>query len=624
MGQRPLNRPLSAWRRLSRTGQSLLLILALSTAPPAVAASLEELLEGPLSTLVGEEPLPAEKAFRVEAELDAADRIGLHFRIARGYYLYRRSLKALSGTDTVSIGELQLPPGEEKADPEFGPVEIYRGDLEVTVPILARPEGTTPFLLEVHYQGCAERGICYPPQVKRFRLSLPPAEGAALAEVGAETSPLAEEERIAASLARRNLLWTVPMFFGFGLLLAFTPCVFPTIPILAGILVGHGQRITPARGLALSLAYVLAHASVYALFGIVAALFGANLQAAMQHPAVIGSMALLFVLLALSMFGFYELQLPSRWQTALDRTAMGIGGGRLLNAALMGGLSALVIGPCVAAPLAGALLYIARSGDLLLGGLALFAMGFGMGAPLLVVGISAGKLLPKAGRWMHSVKAVFGVLFLGVAIWLLERILPPQLTIWLWAFWLIVPAIYLGATTPLPREAGHAERIAKALGLCMLTYGLLLIAGAAAGNYDLLQPLRFLAARSVETETPPPFRTVKTPNGLSRVVAEARLLRKPLLLDFYADWCVSCKELERWTFGDPEVRKRLADFLPVRIDVTENLPPQKRLLERFDLIGPPAILFLSPEGRECRQLRLIGYKPPEEFLRYLERASRAC
>ncbi len=593
-----------------------LFTIALMLATTAQAAN--PLMDKLGLSLFQDELLPADRAFQLQYRVTGPDVLTLRWQIAEGYYLYRRQFQVRSLTPGVETAPLRLPPGKPKKDPEFGATEVYYHQVEARLPLVKRPPKATALTLEVRYQGCAERGICYPPIVKSIRLQLPASSSQA---GGVETAPMAEQDRIARAISTQGFWLTLVSFLGFGILLAFTPCCFPMLPILSGIIVGHGHRITTVRAFFLSLAYVIASALTYATFGLLAGLFGANLQAAFQNPWIVATFSGLFVLLALSMFGLYELQMPAAWQTRLSRL-QGRHGGGLVHAAVMGALSALIVGPCVAAPLAGALIYIGQTGDAVLGGAALFSLGLGMGLPLIAVGTSAGKLLPKAGLWMNTVKAVFGVLMLGVAIWMLERILPPSLTLLLWALWFIVPAIYLGAASPLPENASHARRIGKALGVVMLTYGILLLIGLAAGSRDVFQPLKVLTARTASPTATPIFRPVASVTDLQQALAGNP--DRWVMLDFYADWCISCKELERETFADPTVARTLTGLVTLRADVTANDREQRQLLRRFGLIGPPAVLFFTPQGEECRAARLIGYVPPQQFLDHLQRLERLC
>ncbi|WP_022947797.1 protein-disulfide reductase DsbD [Methylohalobius crimeensis] len=621
----------STWRSKYQQGLRLFLLsgcLALGLVWPAIGQSgpLDALSDSAKSlglNLFQDELLPADQAFRVAGEVEDPRTLRLDWQIAEGYYLYRKQFKVEKLVGGVRLGDLKLPPGESKDDPEFGITEVYHRQVTGSLPLQRLESAATELKIQVRYQGCAERGVCYPPITKTLTFSLPAEPTSASSTAALSQPPLAEQDRIAQTLKDQSFWFTLISFLGFGVLLAFTPCCFPMLPILSGIIVGHGHRITTARAFGLSTSYVFASALTYTVFGILAGLFGANLQAAFQNPWVIAAFSALFAGLALSMFGLYELQMPSAWQSRLA-SWRGTHGGSFVNAAVMGVLSALIVGPCVAAPLAGALIYIGQTGDAVLGGAALFAMGLGMGLPLIAVGTSAGKLLPRAGLWMTTVKAVFGVLLLGVAIWLLDRILPPSVMLFLWALWLIFPAIYLGAASPLPENAPHNRKLGKALGVVMLTYGILLLIGVATGSRNVFRPLEPLTARiaptaSAETDS---FRRITSPEELDTILRTAG--GRWTLVDFYADWCVSCKELETVTFADAKVLQALTKMVSVRADVTANGQTEQNLLHRFDLIGPPALLFFDPEGRECKSARLIGYIPPKRFLSHLANLERYC
>jgi thiol:disulfide interchange protein DsbD len=434
--------------------------------------------------------------------------------------------------------------------------------------------------------------------------------------------PISEQDSIAASLASGNIILTLLTFFGLGLLLAFTPCVFPMIPILSGIIIGQGEKITTGKAFSLSLAYVLAMAATYTVAGVLAGLFGANIQVWFQNPWVLGVFAGIFVLLSLSMFGFYELQMPNAIQSRLTEVSNKQKGGSLVGAAIMGLLSALIVGPCVTAPLVGALIYIGQTGDAVLGGAALFFLSLGMGAPLLVIGTSAGKLLPRAGAWMDATKAVFGVLLLGVAIWLIERVIPEAVTLVLAAALLIISAIYMGALEPIREAASGWMRLWKGIGIIMLIWGAIMLFGAASGGSDLLQPLKGIHGSSAAMTTEQAqnelhFRKVKSLADLEQAVDEARGNGQPVMFDFYADWCVSCKEMEKYTFTDPGVQKALEGVMLLQADVTANDAQDKELLANFGIIGPPAILFFDKKGVEKRNYRVVGYKPAEEFAAHI-------
>jgi thiol:disulfide interchange protein DsbD len=432
-----------------------------------------------------------------------------------------------------------------------------------------------------------------------------------------------EQDRLASFLLEKPLWLSAGMFFLLGIGLAFTPCVFPMIPILSGIIIGQGTAITTRRAFTLSLVYVLAMALTYTIAGVVVALLGANLQIWFQDPWVLGTFAAVFVLLSLSMFGFYELQVPTSIQSRLSEISNRQGGGTLIGVGIMGFLSALIVGPCITAPLVAALLVIGQAGDPVLGATALFALSMGMGAPLLAIGTSAGKLLPRAGAWMDAVKAVFGVLLLAVAIWLVERVLPTAVTMALWAILLIVSAIYLGALDAIRDGATGWHRLWKGVGVVLLLYGALLLVGAAAGGRDVLQPLKgttLAGATATGVEQTSAFRYVKGPQGLDQALREAASQSKPVMLDFYADWCVSCKEMEKYTFSDPRVQAAWSEAILLKTDVTANDAQDQALLKRFGLFGPPAILFFTPEGDELRDYRVVGFVPPERFSKHVHTA----
>ena len=592
-----------------------------------------------------DEILPPDQAYQLSAVVEDGEHLRLLWNIAEGTYLYhdKIALKLLDGQGVV-LGTYELPPPEIKPDSvrpdgSIGDVALYHNEIDLKVPLLRSDNAATQITLEAAYQGCAERGICYPPIRKQFQLTLPaisearaastePQQEQAPAQPAAEAtpSPLApqsEVDEITATLQGGSLLVVVGVFFLLGLGLAFTPCIFPMIPILSGIIAGQGKNITTRKAFTLSLVYVLAMALTYTIAGVLAGLFGGNLQATFQNPWILSAFAGVFVLLALSMFGFYELQLPSSLQSKLTELSNRQQGGTLLGVAIMGLLSALIVGPCVAPPLAGALIYIGQTGDALLGGLALFALSLGMGAPLLAIGASAGKLLPRAGSWMNAVKAVFGVALLGVAILLLERIIPTDVAMLLWGILLIVSAIYMGALRHLEIEASGWQKLWKGLGVVFLVYGALMLVGVAAGGKDTLQPLRGLVMTGGGSHAGQElvFRRIKTVKDLEREVAAASAQGQGVMLDFYADWCVSCKEMEKYTFSDPRVIEALQQTLLLQADVTANDAEDQALLQgHFGLPGPPAIMFYGRDGQERKGHRVVGFKPADEFASHVQNA----
>ena len=597
-----------------------LVVLLLLNAALATGASEPELLE-------------PEKAFRFSARLVADNQVEVRYTIAPGYYMYRDKFRFSAEPDRVALDASRLPPGKVKKDEFFGDVQTYRGNLRLVLPLAVSGEAVERFTLKAMSQGCADIGVCYPPQESRAEITLaafsPGAAGSGTspflesapggaggpAALPVQDFPQSEDARVA-GLFKGGFGVLVASFFGFGLLLAFTPCVFPMIPILSGILVPHGQHLTHARGLALSAAYVLGMALTYAAAGVAAGLLGTMLSAALQNPWVLSAFAAVFVVLALSMFGFYELQLPSAIQSRLAVATNRLHGGHFASVFVMGALSALIVGPCVAAPLAGALLYIGQSGDGVLGGAALFALALGMGVPLLAVGASAGALLPKSGPWMAAVSRFFGVVLLGVAIYLVSPLLPAALHLLAWAALLVVCAVYLHALDPLPQGAPGYRKLFKGVGVLALLIGALLIVGALSGGRDVLQPLAGLRSAGGAAAGAARFQRVENLAELESAIRSAA--GTPVVLDFYADWCVSCKEMEAFTFSDPEVRKRLDAMHKLQIDVTANLDHHQQALKRFELFGPPGIVFFDRQGNEIKGLRVIGFQPAAKFAATLD------
>jgi thiol:disulfide interchange protein DsbD len=521
-----------------------------------------------------------------------------------------------------------LPDGKRKHDEFFGEVETYRGDLRIRIPYRSEP-GTAQFTLVAVSQGCADAGVCYVPQEQKAVIRVAAAamtqpEWAASDTDSRLFSGVGANDDLRVARVFDNAAWLVVLtFFGFGLLLAFTPCVLPMVPILSGIIVGRGHRVTRAHGFSLSLAYVLGMSLTYAIAGVLAGLSGALLSSALQNPWVVGTFSALFVLLAGSMLGWYKLQLPQRAQSGLSAALNRLPGGRYAAVFVMGALSALIAGPCVAAPLAGALLYIGKSGNVALGGAALFAMAIGMGLPLLLIGVSAGALLPRVGPWMQAVQRFFGYVLLGVAIYFASPLISVPFQMGAWAVLAVFVALHLHALDRLPAQAGAARRFAKGMGIVVLVAGVVYLIGALSGAQDLRQPLPFLRSASAVRAGPPlpSFHRVNSIAELDAAVAAAG--GRPVMLDFYADWCVSCKEMERDTFTDARVRERLDRVVMLQADVTANRAEHLELLKRFRLFGPPGIVFFNGAGHEIEGLRVVGFQPPADFSRVLDRAIAA-
>ena len=621
--------------------QTVSLTLAGSAATLAMAqpaAAPTDSLGSALGLLPADDDfLEPDQAFQVDVYAEAPDRLRVHWVIAEGYYLYRDKLSiALADSTGVTLGGIDIPPGETKHDEFFGDVQVFHDEIVAGVTLARSTRDASDITLVVGYQGCAEAGICYPPIKKQLPVTLAALDAAtplaAATLTATPTNPTdameaPSQDRYAKVLRESGLGWIVLFFFGAGVLLAFTACMYPMIPIISSIIVGQGSSITTGRAFLLSLIYVEAVAVTYAVIGVISAQLGAGVQAFFQNPWILSLFALIFVLLALSMFGFFTLQLPSSLQAKLSETSNRMQGGTLAGVAAMGVLSALIVGPCAGPVLIGALIYTSQSGDYLTGALAMFALGNGLGAPLLVIGTSGGKLLPKAGGWMDIVKAVFGVVLLGVAVLMLERILPGPVTMALWALLLIVPAIYMGALDSLAPGVSGWRRLWKGLGIAMLVYGVILIIGATTGARDPFHPLRNLNTATVvgttdgaHTSQHLQFTRIKNADDFKAALAASNAQGKPVMLDFYADWCTYCIKMEDYTFSDPAVQAALADTTLLQADVTANDAQDLALLNHFGLFAPPAILFFDRSGDEIRSSRLVGYKNASDFLAHVRGA----
>ena len=593
--------------------------------------SLPLILSFFLPSLGNSQPLKPEQAFQIQARIAQSDRIEVTVRIAEGYYLYRDKLKFALLPEELSLGPATLPKGRVKKDPYFGSTQIYRDTVSVQLPFKGRPkEGQTP-ALSIAYQGCSDAGLCYPPKVQKIQLDLSSLPGSPPPRVspstaGAPITNIEGEKGIAGLFRNSSTFWVILSFFGFGLLLSLTPCVFPMIPILSGIIVAQGQEATKIRSFLLSLTYVLGMALTYTAAGVAAGLSGRLIAAALQNPWVLGGFALIFVALALSMFGWYDLQLPSAFLGKMTAAGNKQKAGTFLGVFIMGVLSGLIIGPCVTAPLAGALVYISRHQDVWLGGTALFSLSLGMGVPLLILGTSAGFLLPRAGEWMMAVKAFFGWILLGVAVWIVSPVIPGPVALFLWGALLITGSIYLNSLDPLPVPAGGWARYRKGIGVLTLLIGLTQVIGAFTGGTDPFQPLSGIRPGSEPagpkdispaSNLQPPtstsaFQTVTGLGELERFLKEAA--GWSLMLYVGADWCTACKELERFTFADPKVQQKLQDLKLVKADVTRDTEQTRALLKKFGLFGPPAVLFFDGKGEEIPGTRVIGVQKAGEFM----------
>ncbi len=558
--------------------------------------------------------LPADQAFSLAAERQADATIVLHWDIAGDYYLYRdrTEFELLDGGD-ARLGEPRFGPARTKQDPFFGEVAVYYQEAAVRLPLQGTPADGAR--LKVTYQGCNEPvGVCYPPIERTLALaSIAPA---AAGGTGPGDGVRSEQGRIAQAIGDRGTWLTALVFVGFGLLLTFTPCVLPMVPILAGVIAGDRERVHGARAGALAAVFVLTMALTYAAVGVLVGLTGASIQAWFQQPWVIATFAGVVVLLALATFGLFDLQVPAPVRHTIERHTRGLGGS-FASAGVLGVVSAIIVTPCVTPPLIGALIYVADTGDPITGGIALFALGIGMGLPLIAAAGVAGHVLPRAGAWMNRVRAAFGVLLLGLAIWLLQRVVPVPVAMALWAVLLIVCGVQMGA---LGSAGAGWPRLWKGVGTVALLYGAILMVGAASGGQSLLQPLRGVVGGGAAPTAEVSFQSVDDARGLRGAIAEAQRNDRSVMLDVYADWCIACKELEAFTFPDPRVQAALGDALLLRADVTADDAGDRALLERFDLYGPPAVLFFGPDGVERRGFRVVGYKDAKAFAEHARRA----
>ena len=548
------------------------------------------------------------------------DKLIIHLELGEKIYIYHDKLKVLikkpSTKDSINIlSKLDLPKAIF-----YQEMNVHFKKLEIEVPysLLKQTLKSDIYDLEFHYQGCSTKGLCYPPMTSNISLDLSKFNTFTKlgklniidnknTQINNNNTDFNESDLITNSLKEGNLLLILASFFGFGLLLSLTPCVFPMIPILSSIIISASQKkqITESRGFFLSLVYVLSMSLAYTIAGVLAGIFGANLQVALQHPYVLVSFALIFVVLAFSLFGYFKIEIPSSWQNKLNKNNDKKDKQGVVGIAIMGFLSALIVGPCVAPPLAGALIYIGQTGDALLGGLALFTLSLGMGVPLLLIGIGAGKYMPSAGEWMNNISKIFGIFMLAIAIWMIERVIAPNLSMYLWSFLLIAIALHLNSFKHI---------MLKLLSILILIYGIISFIGAISLASNIFNPLEHF----IQGEKGASFKSntliwtkIKNIKELDLAIQNSS---KPIMLDFYASWCISCKELDLITFANEEVKTRLSQFTLLKADVSDNNSDDKALQKKFNIVGPPALIFWDTNNKEINQARIVGYKNPKDFL----------
>jgi len=602
-----------------------MLLIAPTSRAASNSSDLDAVLDQSHKTASDDDFLPPEKAFRLTATASGDDRVQLDWIIAPGYYLYRDRIKIAD--DSNRIGTPVFPEGQTKQDEYFGKQVVYHQELIATVPLAKPADGGAPLALRVTYQGCAEAGLCYPPVTQALTVAFAAAPGgsgtvgprgpgagasgtgaAAASSAGAPQGYVSEQDRLAALLRSGSLATVLLEFFVGGLLLAFTPCVLPMVPILSGLIVGHGGHVRSSRALLLSLTYVLGMSLTYTITGVAFAAAGKQVQAVFQQPWIIALFAALFVAMALSMFGLFTLQMPSFIQTRVASLSNRQRAGHFGSVAVMGALSALIVTTCVGPVLVAALIVIGQTGDMFRGGAALFAMSLGMGAPLIVVGSSAGRWLPRAGVWMDGIKQLFGALMLAMAAWMLARIVPDRMALALWAVPTLAAAVVLWnfrARLWLP----------KGIAVLAALYGAALLFGAARGADDPLHPL----SQAVQAEALP-FHAIANVADLRREVQAAAAAHQAVMLDIDADWCTSCKEMQRYTFSDPEVQHALQPVRLLRANVTANSADDQALLHEFQIYGPPTIAFYDADGHEQQRYRVVGFMPASRFAALLRQA----
>ncbi len=622
-------------RIILKLGILIFLLLPTFGVSAAESSLLENLLSSEFDT--EDEPLHVDKAFKFSNLPVDNNKILLRWDIADKHYLYNHAFKfVLENDKDLSLGKVVIPPGEPKTDQFFGDISVYHDGVDISLPFSRKSPAAINTNLKVTYQGCAERGICYPPKTQTIPITLAAnSAGDSIATMPikspqATTEPAInkpdtdnfnlnqEQDDLLGALESGNLLWIIAAFFGAGLLLSFTPCVFPMVPILSGIITGHKGEVTTQKAFVLSLVYILAMALVYTLIGVVSGIIGESIQAWFQKPWVLLSFGFIIVLMALSMFGLFALQMPQAIQSKASHFSNQQKSGSLFGVAIMGMLSALIVGACSTPVMAVAIGYIGKTADPVLGGMSLFAMSLGKGLPLLIIGTSAGKLLPEKGPWMDKIKYVFGALMLAVALYIVDPVFSTRVMMGLWAALLIGCGVYMGAFNN--NLLSGWQTLFKALGLVAIIYGIIMLVGMATGKGQLLSPLKGLSGGNVVAEKHLEFKRIKSVSDLDKYLATAKQNQQFVMLDFYADWCKSCLELEEFTFSDSKVQKTLDNVVLLQADVTQNDDIDKALLKRFKINGPPAILFFDKDSNEIRKYRLNGFFEPTAFVQHVRSA----
>ncbi len=571
-----------------------------------------------------DDALPADQVFKPDAFAVDGNTIEIGIRLLPDYYLYKSKISVRSLSDKARAGQLDLPEGKQKTDEWLGEQEVYFDEVFGKVAIARATPEAMDLDIELSYQGCKVDGICYLPVTKTLTVSLPEAATITdLSKPASSAAPVSEQARLAKIITESSIWAAAGLFFLAGLGLAFTPCVLPMVPILSGIIAGDGDNVSPMRGFMLALSYVMGMAIVYTVAGVAAAAAGLQLQATFNQPWILILFAGLFVALAFGMFGAYDLQMPSGLQSKLSSISGNQKSGTAIGAFVMGALSALIVTACVAPALIAALTVIAQTGDMLRGGSALFAMSLGMGAPLLLVGAAQGKLLPKAGGWMVAVKNAFGFMMLALAIWMLSRILPGTVTMLLWAVLVFMAGVFMGGLTTLTRESGVAEKLGKGFGFLAIIYGVILLLGSLTGGSNPMKPfasVNLSGGAGIEEQHELPFKRIKSVDDLDNEIAKASAAGNTVLLDFYADWCVSCLEMEAYTFSDSDVQAALSNTVWLQADVTDNDPIDQELLQRFGVFGPPTIIFFGLDGQQRQGYEVVGYMKAPDFANHVRQA----